>query len=262
MAHSVTAHAVAAHPDPIDVDILAGFAVAPPALLQARALQQRVDRKFLLAACDTTRVLAHLQQTHCVVYAGTQVWARYHSVYLDTPARDLYHAHRRGRRPRYKLRIRHHLDRGLSFLEVKKKEQSGRTVKHRLMLPFGQDELTPRERSFIDAHAPLAGARLCAQVAISFQRLTLVGRDIDERATVDRALTFASGSSVEELGRVVIAEVKQARYVNHAGAVDAIRAVHGREAALSKYCLAMALTAPVAAHVFKPALRAVARLAV
>ncbi len=258
----MTAHAVAAQPDLIDVGILSRFALASPALLQARALQQRVDRKYLLAACDTARVLAHVQPTHCLVYAGTQVWARYQSVYLDTPARDLYHAHRRGLRPRYKLRIRHHLDRELSFLEVKKKEQGGRTVKHRLMLPFGQDDLTSRERSFIDAHAPLAGAQLCAQVAISFQRLTLVGRDIDERVTIDRALTFVSGSSVVALERVVIAEVKQARHVNHAGAVDAIRAIHGREAALSKYCLATALTASVPAHVFTPALRAIARLTV
>jgi hypothetical protein len=261
MAHSVTAYGGAAQPDLIDADILSGFAVAPPTLLEARALQQRVDRKYLLSARDIPRVLAQLQPTHCVVYAGAQLWARYQSVYFDTPARDLYHAHRRGRRPRYKLRIRHHLDRGLSFLEVKQKAQSGRTVKHRLALPFGQDELSSRERSFIDAHAPLAGTCLCPQVAISFQRLTVVGRDIDERLTLDQALTVASGRSVAELGPVVIAEVKQARFVNHSGAIDAIRALHAREGALSKYCLATAMVSSVPDNVFKPALRAVARLA-
>lgn len=261
MARPVTTHADAAQPDLIDADILSAFAVAPPTLLAARALQQRVDRKYLLSARDIPCVLAHLQRTHCVVCAGAHLWARYQSVYFDTPARDLYHAHRRGRRPRYKLRIRHHLDRGLSFLEVKQKAQSGRTVKHRLTLPFGQDDLTSRERSFIDAHAPLAGTRLCPQLAISFQRLTLVGSDIDERVTLDRALTVASGPSVERFGPVVIAEVKQTRYRNHSGAVDAIRAVHARETALSKYCLATALVAAVPANVFTPALRAMARLA-
>jgi hypothetical protein len=256
----MSAHVAAPVSDATELDILQSLTIAPPGLVEARSLQQRIDRKYLFAAQDIACVLARLRHSHCVLRAGGRLWARYQSIYLDTPDRELYHAHRRGRRPRYKVRIRHHVDRELSFLEVKRKDNTGRTAKHRLALPFGHADLSPRERTFIEAHAPLAGKRLLPLVAVSFQRLTLVGSVLDERVTFDRGLTVAAGTSVEHLGRVVIAEVKQAHYVNHAGAVEGFRRGHVREVALSKYCLATILVAPVPANVFKPALRAIERL--
>jgi len=249
-------------PHLMGLDILRSFAIALPSLIEARSLQQRVDRKYLLAASDITSVLARLQQSHCVVRAGEHGWARYDSIYFDTPDRDLYHAHRCGRRPRYKVRIRHHVDRALSFLEIKRKDRSGRTTKHRLALPYRHDTLGPHEKTFIDAHAALNSTPLLPRVAISFQRLTLVGSAINERVTLDRDLMLGAGTGVEPLGRVVIAEVKQSHYLNHSGAVAGFRHIHAREVALSKYCLATLLVAPVPANVFKPALRALDRLRV
>ena len=258
----MSTQAAPALPHLMGLDILRRFAIAQPSLIEARSLQQRVDRKYLLAASDITSLLARLQQSHCVVSAGGHGWARYDSIYFDTPDRDLYHAHRCGRRPRYKVRIRHHVDRALSFLEVKRKDRSGRTTKHRLALPYRQDTLGPHERTFIDAHAALDGTPLLPRVSISFQRLTLVGSSVNERVTLDRELMVAAGNCVETLGRVVIAEVKQSHYLNHAGAVAGFRHIHAREVALSKYCLATLLVAPVPANVFKPALRAIERLSV
>ena len=226
------------------LDILRRFAIALPSLIEARSLQQRVDRKYLLAASDITCLLACLQQSHCVVRACEHGWARYDSIYFDTPDRGLYHSHRCGRRPRYKVRIRHHVDRALSFLEVKRKDRSGRTTKHRLALPYRQDTLGPHERTFIGTHAALDSTPLLPRVSISFQRLTLVGSSVNERVTLDRELVVAPGNCVETLGRVVIAEVKQSHYLNHAGAVAGFRHLHAREVALSKYCLATLLWRP------------------
>lgn len=262
VAHPVNDPAVTAPADVTDLTVRQRFDPASPALVESRALQQRVDRKYLIAAADLTAVLAGLAPGHCLLLAGERAWARYQSLYFDTPDLWFFHAHRCGRRPRYKVRIRHHLDRALSFLEVKQKERSGRTAKHRLPLPAGQNDLGPRERQFIDGHAPLAGRRLVPRLTMSFERLTLVGRDADERVTLDRELTVVAGAAVAALGAVVIAEVKQARHRNHSGAIDVLRRVHAPEVALSKYCVATVLVAPVPANVFKPALRAVARLAV
>jgi len=258
----VSAPVAAPLPDAMELDILRSLAVASPALVEARSLQRRIDRKYLCAANDIADLLAYLRRSHCVVRAGDQFWARYESVYFDTPDLALYHAHRCDRRPRYKVRIRNHVDRELSFLEVKRKDNTGRTAKHRLALPFGQVDLSSRERAFIDAHAPLSGQYLLPRVATSFQRLTLVGSVLDERVTFDRGLTVGVGTSVAELGRVVIAEVKQAHYANHAGAVEGFRRSNARAVALSKYCLATILSTPVPANVFKPALRAIGRLSV
>lgn len=236
-----------------------GFEVAAAALVERRALQRRLDRKFLLGGPALSPLFDQLSSGYVLLLAGDQEWARYESVYFDTPHRELFHAHRRGLRPRYKIRIRHHLDRRLSFLEIKHKERSGRTTKMRLALPFGSTALTDRERRFIQSHAPVAPGRLVPCVSISFLRLTLLGRDAHERLTFDRQLRMSDSERIEELPRIVVAEVKQERHAA-AGAVAALLAQQAREASVSKYCLGTVLLAPVPANVFKPALRAIERL--
>jgi hypothetical protein len=236
------------------------FDVATPALVQARALQQRVDRKYLLAADDLAPLLHRLHPHHLLLRAGREAWARYENLYFDSPERGLYHAHRRGCRPRYKVRIRHHLDRQLTFLEIKRKENSGRTVKLRLPMPYGDNELGSRERQFIETQTPIDAARLVPSLAISFLRLTLVGSAINERVTVDRQLVFCAGCQTQQVLRVVIAEVKQSQYANHDGAVRALRDLHATAEPISKYCVGTVMLVPARANVFKPAVRAILRL--
>jgi len=243
-----------------ELDVVPAFDIATPALVEARSLQQRIDRKYLLAADHLELLLARLRLGYCLVGAGERWWARYDSVYFDTPDRTLYHAHRCGRRPRYKIRIRHFVDRQLSFLEIKSKTNIGRMVKRRLPLSYGQHHLGAAERQFIEHYAPIDAARLMPCITISFMRLTLIGRGLNERLTVDRDLTCAGDPREERFSRVVIAEVKQAEYSNHLGAVAALRSLHAREAAFSKYCVGTVLVAPVAGNIFKPTLRAVERL--
>jgi hypothetical protein len=242
-----------------DREAVTDFEIAAPALVELRALQRRIDRKFLLGDLALPPLLARLRSAYVLLLAGSQRWARYESVYFDTPERDLFHAHRRGRQPRCKIRIRHHVDRQLSFLEIKRKERSGRTTKTRIDLPFGATVLSERERRLIEEHGFIAAQRLVPCASVSFLRLTVLGRDADERLTFDRHLRMSDGIRVEELPRIVVAEVKQAHHAT-TGAVAALRAHQAREAAISKYCLATVLLAPVRANLFKPALRAIARL--
>jgi hypothetical protein len=252
--------AAAASFDSMDLDCLRAFEVATPTLVQARALQRRIDRKYLLAANDVAPLLHRLQSHHLLLRAGRDAWARYDNLYFDSPERELYHAHRRGCRPRYKVRIRHHLDRQLTFLEIKRKENSGRTVKMRLPMPYGHSQLGSRERRFIETQTPIDAARLAPTLAISFLRLTLVGSAINERVTLDRQLEFSAGCQTRQVSRVVLAEVKQSQYANHDGAVRALRDLHAGAEPISKYCVGMAMLVPERANVFKPTLRAILRL--
>jgi len=256
----VSAKAVMALSRARDLDLLQGFDVATAELIDARSLQERVDRKYLLAAGTLESLLACLRPGYSLLHAGRHGWARYESIYLDTPERRLYHDHRCGRRPRYKIRIRHHLDRQVTFLEIKSKDNRGRTLKRRLVIPYGQNYLESYERQFIEAHTAIDGVRLMPCVSTSFRRLTLVGKDLNERLTFDRDVTFVGGPHAQRFSRVVIAEVKQAEYSNHLGAVTALRGLHAREAAFSKYCVGTILVTPVAGNIFKPTLKAVERL--
>ena len=244
----------------IDLDSPLLFELASPDLVHARALQQRVDRKYLLRTGDLKPLLNRLQSSHLAFRAGRTLWARYESVYFDTPDRDLYHAHRRGLRPRYKVRIRHHVDRQVTFLEVKRKDQTGRTVKLRLPLSFLHGRLGKRERRFVEDHSPIDASRLIPIVSSSFRRLTLVGRLIPERVTFDRDLLFRAEGNTERVSRVVVAEVKRSRDDHRDGAAAELRALRAQTQVISKYCLATILLVPVRANVFKPAMRALERL--
>jgi hypothetical protein len=173
----------------------------------------------------------------------------------------LYYDHHRGRRPRFKVRIRHHVDRQRTFLEVKRKGPDDRTTKARLDLPFLQAELGVEGRRFVEAHAPLCAGGLVPYPSIAFLRATLVGVTADERVTFDWHLEFSHGTRRAALRGVAIAEVKQAHCRNTSGAVEAFRAFHVREYGLSKYCLATSRLAAVRANRFRPVLRAVEQMA-
>lgn len=240
------------------IEEVGDFQVAEPGLVERRALLQRTDRKFLIGGNALPPLFDVLRPAYVLLPAAGRQWARYESVYFDTPERALFHAHRRGLRPRYKIRIRHHMDRRLSFLEIKHKERSGRTTKTRLELPFDTEGLTEPERQFIEAYAPVSATRLVPCVSVSFLRLTLLGRNAHERLTIDRCLRLSDGMRTEQLPNVVLAEVKQERHAT-TGAVAALLAQQAQEASVSKYCLGTVLLGSVPANVFKPALRAIKR---
>ena len=242
------------------LDLLTSFDEAPPELVAARSLQRRVDRKFVLSAALLEPLLVRLHRQYFVVRAGRHVRARYENLYFDTSARQFYDDHRRGRRPRHKVRIRHHVDRQLSFLEVKRKESSGRTTKSRIELPFMHASLGAAECRFVEAHTSIDASRLVPCMSIAFLRVTVISPDVNERLTLDLDLRFGNEHPREQLPGVVIAEIKQPRHSNSRGAVAILRALHAREQALSKYCLATALLAPVRTNMFRPVLRAVGRL--
>lgn len=248
-------------------DALARFDEAPLDLIAARALQQRVDRKYLLSQRLLEPLLADLVADYRVARAGDVLAARYETVYFDTSDRRLFDDHRRGRFPRYKVRLRHHCDRQLTFLEVKRR--GGCTSKARLELPFSggaanmsaaATELSDGAPGFIDAHCPIGAHRLMSCVRVTFTRLTLVGDAFNERVTFDWNIAFGDEHRSERLPGLVVAEVKQARFANAGPVVHVLRRLHIREETLSKYCLATVRLAPVRANAFKPALRAVERV--
>jgi hypothetical protein len=239
---------------------LEAFGDASAELLAARTLQQRVDRKYLLPIQTLDVLLAGLRADFRVVRAEGRLAATYDSVYFDTPGKQMYHDHRRGRGRRHKVRMRHHFDRRLSFLEIKRKSANGRTSKARLDRPFGQNELDVEGLAFIEQHSPFQAGQLVRTVSAAFRRITLVGEHTDERITIDWDLELRDDRQRQRLPHVVIAEIKQARYSNRTHAACVLQGLHIRETAVSKYCLATARLAPVQTHTFRPFLRAVEQL--
>jgi hypothetical protein len=237
-------------------EALGRFSDVSSALLASRALLQRIDRKYTIASHQVEPVLANLGNAYGVLRSGGSLAARYRTVYFDTPDLCLYHAHRRGRAERYKVRVRHHVDREMSFVEVKHRTGPGRSIKWVLPKPFGTSTLDEEAEAFIATHCPVPARDLVPRVWITYRRITLVAYELDERITIDCNLEYGDGRTSERWPAAAIAEVKQGRRVNHTPSIKALRDARVCERAISKYCVATTRLSGAPGNTFKPALRA------
>jgi hypothetical protein len=213
-------------------------------VLSEAALQTRIDRKYLLTPEQFEELGRRISGSFRVLdIDGRRVFG-YESVYFDTPALDLFRAHKQGRRRRYKARVRTYLDSGACMFEVKLKGQRGETVKHRL--PYHVDD---RGRMNAEATGFLAG--LLAQeygvpmpalepaVTTSYSRLTLVDVVEGARLTCDVDLVCSRGETRTRPSDMILVESKSSGSGSVADA--ALREMGVRSISISKYCIAVAL---------------------
>jgi hypothetical protein len=241
-------------------DELARFGPASAELLEERALLKRVDTKFVLRREDVTEVLASLRDQFRVVTSGDERSAHYETLYFDTPDLRFYHDHRRGRRPRSKVRIRHYVERDVCFLEVKTKDRYDVTRKLRLEREPRSFALSDSDRALLADHLQ-TDAPLEAQCWIEFPRVTLVGVSTPERITLDLGVVMRDDLHEAQFCGAAIVEVKQPRFNARSNAMRALRSCGSRTRNLSKYCVATALfSGERKTNRFLPAIRLLTRL--
>lgn len=231
-------------------------------LLEGRLLQTRVDRKFVMPLSQLPIFLGRLSTTHRVLRAAGAPAATYETCYFDTADRRMYDDHRRGRRPRYKVRVRHQLERQLTFVEIKKRGHDGRTRKARLPRPFGDMTLDEEARAFLAAQTPFDPDALAPSLWVNFRRATVLATEYEERLTIDWTFAFTMDAQELRWNRIAIVEIKQPRYHHDSPAVRALREFGLREDGLSKYCVGSAKLAPVRGNIFFPTIRNIERLSV
>lgn len=230
----------AADLDPVTLDELNATA----------ALQQRVDRKYIVDPELWETVLASLDAAPRILEIDGKRTFSYVSTYYDTPDWDTYRdaAHRRP--SRYKVRTRTYVDTGTAAIEVKLRSRTGDTVKHREFLTTavpGADNLTDQALAFVQGF-PSIGAHagsLSAALTTRYQRTTLL--TADARVTVDSEVQgVAADGRVASFGDRLIVETKS---TSRAGVVDrALWHHHVRPAKVSKYCTTLAALHPDLPH--------------
>jgi len=220
------------------------FDSASKQLREQRELLRRVDTKYVCRHATAVDVLADLASDYAALPVPSGNVARYCSLYFDTPDLLCYHDHRRGRRPRQKVRIRHYPDRSLSFLEVKIKRNETVTDKRRIALGFGDEELDARAKSFLRT-CGIAADDYRPILRIGFRRLSLVGIRTCERVTIDCELDAERlGGGYKSFGELVVVEVKQSPFCVRTPIMRALSRVGLRAQAMSKYTIATALMRP------------------
>lgn len=236
----LTWHAAGSVPPSLE-RLLTRMAATTLAQLDAVALLDRVDTKFLLTASQLAEILPRLSHEYRVLDVAGRRLHQYRTLYFDTPNLDLYRMHNSTRAVRHKVRSRAYVDSGLTFFEIKSKTNTHRTVKHRLATPELVTDLTPDARSFVTEHLGRRAASLQPTLSNDFLRVTLVDKRETERLTLDLNIQFDCDGRTAVLPGIVIAELKQSGAGQRSAFENAMRAARIRPSGISKYCAGVRL---------------------
>lgn len=207
------------------------------------SLMNRVDTKFVASDQVLPTLLAQLRDTYKVLEVEGLRRSPYESLYFDTLRRDCYLDHHNQRGTRLKFRQRRYKSSGVTFFEVKRKTNRGRTDKKRIAIPTIEQELNDDSRDLL-GRTNSKYTQLLPQIWTLFSRITLAGIGIAERVTIDTELRFCDDCRDELLSDVMIIEVKQERNQRNSPIRQCLRQMGIRPMRFSKYCIGSAILDP------------------
>ena len=199
-------------------------------------LMSRIDTKFAFNANKMPELLVQLMPFYRILEIDGQLIHDYKSLYYDTDDRKFYLDHHNGRVNRNKIRFREYVGSKLTFLEVKMKNNKGRTIKKRIQVAAISDELSDKQQQYIEKIIGIP-LQVSAKQRINFSRITLVHKTQKERLTMDVNLTFENANKKGDMKHIVIAEVKQERMSRSSDFMRIAKEMHILPIRISKYCL-------------------------
>lgn len=231
-------------------DILALVAALPPITLDEMAsirLMNRMDTKFVTDEETLMRLLALAKGNYYAQeHDGSRI-AEYATTYFDTPdGHEMFRTHHCGHLPRTKVRVRTYLSSGLTFLEVKRKNNHGKTKKKRVAVPSLEAVVHDRvEEDFLRERSGYSFDDIIPTFANRFKRITLVNKEKTERLTIDFSLHFRNletGMEREMPGAVIIELKRDGRVPSPI--LPILRELRVKSSGFSKYCIGTVLTHP------------------
>jgi hypothetical protein len=160
-------------------------------------LMNRTDTKFVTTVPMLIRLLRMARDNYYVQEIDGSRMAAYYTVYFDTADCAMYTAHETGHANRQKVRVRSYVDSHLNFLEVKMKNNHGRTRKKRVPVehfdagnPMPDDFSFQPFNDFLGRFLRYDSRLLTSQLENRFNRITLVNHGKTERLTIDVNLRF------------------------------------------------------------------------
>ncbi len=229
-------------------------------------LMNRTDTKFVAPRCALAEILRQaLSKEYSVQYTDA-VLNSYSTIYYDTEELEMYTQHHNRKLTRQKVRSRTYIESALSFLEIKNKNNRGRTKKIRITVPDTDTEKIKQNAEavdFIEKNTKYLFNGLKPALITEFSRITLVNKEKTERITVDLNVNFFcfDHSSRSNLNDIIIIELKQdGRYVSTMRQI--LLDLRITPFKISKYCIGTALTNPDAkANRFKKKITLLKKLA-
>lgn len=209
----------------------------------------RIDTKFVTTESVLDYILSQAaEQGYRAFVVNGHKQTTYNSCYYDTESLRMFMDHRNGKLTRQKVRTRTYLENGVTYLEVKQKNNKGRTKKKRIEMPqtfFVDFRSHAPAVDFLALHSAWNKEEIEPVLETLFRRITLVNPDLTERLTIDTELLFRNRRNGHEatLGDAVIIELKQDGRV-YSPMRDILLGLRVKPMRISKYCMAVTLTEP------------------
>ena len=204
--------------------------------LNSVGLMNRVDVKFAFSKKNLTKILSEIIETYCVLKIDNYFIQDYRSLYYDTVDLQFFLEHHNERVNRYKVRFREYVNSGITYLEIKFKNNKGKTFKNRIRVNKIPTSLKSEHKKYI---TEIIGKDLTLnpQHWINFRRITFVNNLFTERLTIDLDLKFSNKSDSGSFENVIIAEIKKERSSQSSEFAYIAKKYHILPTRLSKYCM-------------------------
>ena len=227
------------HPLRVCVDAMATTSLAE--VSSNAPLLQRYDQKYatsITRAVDFIRSLGPEWKVQTISERSSQ---RYQTLYYDDPYLRSYHDHVKGRRNRFKIRVRTYEDE-TSFLEVKLKTTRGLTDKKRFQRrSSATDQLSDIESTWLSSLLPdIDLGALVPTLDVEYERITLHSLSLAERLTIDHSIQVkVTGDWQPVLEDGVIIESKSGSPRSRVSHELKLQGIH--TVPFSKYCAGLSV---------------------
>ncbi len=219
--------------------------------MQGVKLMNRIDTKYVIPLSRLLPLLQAAEGEYFVQWIGQKRTSSYHTLYLETADHAMYTMHETRRKVRQKIRLRHYVETDDTFLEVKNKNNHGRTKKKRILVdsldknPDFHTLITPEVEEFLKKKSWYTIDSLQAQMENQFERITLVNKGFTERLTIDLDVNFHNRETGNDanIGHLVIIELKRDG-ATHSPMREIMQEMRIHPQGFSKYCMGSALTNP------------------
>ncbi len=205
-------------------------------------LMNRIDTKFV----TTMPVLVQLLEMALDDYMAQEIDGQrnmeYNTTYFDTFDYDMFYTHQYGHAGRQKMRFRTYVSSNLQFMEVKTKNNHGRTKKKRMRVE-DMDLTDQAKLDFLATHLGYGVDTLRPAIQNTFDRITLVNKAKTERLTIDTNLQFHNLVTGMDrmMAPLVIVELKRDGLC-YSPVLEMLRILRVFPHGFSKYCMGTAFT--------------------
>ena len=256
---------------PTIANIVQAFEPISLSEMESVKLMNRIDTKYAVPMAVLPAILEAAQADYYVQEIDGKRIATYDTMYYDTDSLDMYIRHHDRQLVRQKIRVRQYVDSDLTFLEIKRKNNKGRTSKKRITVPgfdISGDTFGHSKRSlwsvaeYIAAKSRYQWSELSPKLWTKFHRITLVNKAKTERLTIDMDLVWDNVVSGEKktFSELVIIELKRDGNVPSRMTGIMLR-LRQHPLKISKYCIGTALTTPgLKRNRFKKKIRAIEKM--